>query len=394
MNATIEKIVSLLFEDLAESEEVTAIHEEILQNCQERYQDLRDSGMGEDDAIHAVIESLSGMEEMLSEYPRKSTDVIAIPKAQKSEADAAADARCAWSCDPSASPIHEIRMEHMGSANVHVVSSDDERLHVECSNPDLTLTTGLENGVLTIALGQETEAIPFSLENGIDLKAIGKLFETIGKKFMKAFVDAEVTLSLPASMCVSLNIHTASGNVYVENLMFEQLQIGTASGDMELHGAQAKELRLSTASGDAEICDTLAAQMQVSSVSGDLTLHHSSANDIKLSSTSGDLTLHQAKAAQLRLSTISGDIELDGTAETISFGTVSGDAGLTLGGNLLHSLSGKTTSGDVEVRLPAGIQADIRCSTTAGDIHNHAGSIPGAPVSVSLSTVSGDIEIN
>ena len=44
MNATIEKIVNLLFEDLAETEETTAIREEVLQNCQERYQDLREAG--------------------------------------------------------------------------------------------------------------------------------------------------------------------------------------------------------------------------------------------------------------------------------------------------------------------------------------------------------------
>lgn len=394
MNATIEKIVSLLFEDLAETEEIAAIHEEILQNCQERYQDLREAGMGEDDAIHAVIESLSGMEEMLSEYPRKSADVMVIPSTHNADTDAAKNAGCAWSCDPAVSPIREIRMEHMGSANIQVVRSEDEQVHVECSNPELTLTTGLENGVLTVALGEESESMPFTLENGIDLKAIGRLFESIGKKFMKAFVNAEVTLALPASVCASLNIHTASGNVYVENLTFEQLLIGTASGDMELHGVQAKSIRLSSASGDAEICDANAAQMQLSSVSGDLTLHHSSANDMKLSSTSGDLTLHQTNAAQLQLSTISGDIEMDGIAKTISFSTVSGDAGLNLFGDLLYSLSGKTTSGDVEVRLPSQLQADIRCSSTAGDIHNHAGSVPGAPVSVSLSTVSGDIEIN
>ena len=154
MNATIEKIVSLLFEDLAQTEETIAIREEILQNCQERYQDLRDSGMNEDDAIHAVIESLNGMEEMLSDYPRKDDEPAANAEAEETSEE---ENSCAWSCDPAVSPIREIRMEQMGSADVRVVLSADEQVHVDCSNPELTLVTGLEGGVLTIALSKEEE---------------------------------------------------------------------------------------------------------------------------------------------------------------------------------------------------------------------------------------------
>ena len=40
MNDTITKIVALLFEDLEETDETVALHDEILQNCQERYADL------------------------------------------------------------------------------------------------------------------------------------------------------------------------------------------------------------------------------------------------------------------------------------------------------------------------------------------------------------------
>ena len=147
MNATIEKIVSLLFEDLAESEEISQIREEILQNCQERYHDLHEAGISEDDAIHAVIESLSGMEEMLSEYPRKSN--VADPAVQPPEPHETCeeDGLCSWSCDPAVSPISEIHMEHMASADVFVCVSPDHLLHVECSNPELTLLTGIENGV-------------------------------------------------------------------------------------------------------------------------------------------------------------------------------------------------------------------------------------------------------
>ena len=49
MNDTITKIVALLFEDLEETDETVALHDEILQNCQERYADLTAGGMTADD---------------------------------------------------------------------------------------------------------------------------------------------------------------------------------------------------------------------------------------------------------------------------------------------------------------------------------------------------------
>ena len=55
MNDTITKIVALLFEDLEETDETVALHDEILQNCQERYADLTAGGMTADEATKAVI---------------------------------------------------------------------------------------------------------------------------------------------------------------------------------------------------------------------------------------------------------------------------------------------------------------------------------------------------
>ena len=87
MNDTINKIVALLFEDLEETDETAALHDEILQNCQERYADLTAGGMTADEATKAVIDSLNGMQEMLADYPRKNVRPAA-PKAPDSPAAA------------------------------------------------------------------------------------------------------------------------------------------------------------------------------------------------------------------------------------------------------------------------------------------------------------------
>lgn len=63
-----------MFADIIETEETRALQQEINQNCQERYRDLVAGGLGEDDAIHAVVESLNGMEEALKDYPRRQAE--------------------------------------------------------------------------------------------------------------------------------------------------------------------------------------------------------------------------------------------------------------------------------------------------------------------------------
>ena len=71
MNDTVARIVEIMFQDVEMNEETAAIRDEVMNNCQERYNDLVSSGVSEDDAIAAVIESLKGMEDVLAPYKRR-----------------------------------------------------------------------------------------------------------------------------------------------------------------------------------------------------------------------------------------------------------------------------------------------------------------------------------
>lgn len=422
MNTTIEKIVNLLFEDLAETEETIAIREEILQNCQERYQDLREAGISEDDAIHAVIESLNGMEEMLSDYPRKADEPVNVPEPPATEDAEAADEEeaCAWSCDPALSPIREIRMEHMSSADVIVCASRDHLIHVECSEPKLTLMTGIENGVLTIALSEQKqekvkEEIKFSLEDGFDLSSLGKLFEKLAKRFVSVnnSIDAEITLEIPAAICPDVRISTTSGNVTAEPLMLERMQINTVSGDVEMDALTCRTLTITTTSGHLAL-DNLDVKehLLLTSVSGDMEMDASRADTLKIHTTSGDIVTHRCNIAssasvkttsgdaewmnsvpELSVVSLSGDLHLSGALQNVHFSTISGDVQVMAEESGLQMIKGTTTSGDCAVRLPENLEAAISCRSRSGDIRIQHASFPESPVKVDLSSVSGDIRV-
>ena len=72
MNEDVKRVVDALFADIEESDEVCSIHDEVMNNCQERYENLVYSGYSREEAIGAVLESLKGMDEVLRDYPRKS----------------------------------------------------------------------------------------------------------------------------------------------------------------------------------------------------------------------------------------------------------------------------------------------------------------------------------
>lgn len=404
MNATINKIVDLLFEDLMESEETRTIREEILQNCQERYQDLREAGISEDDAIHAVIESLNGMEEMLSEYPRKADEPVNVPQTPEAEVAEAVEEEeneetRTWSCDPVQSPISKIRMEHMGSAAVIVRTSHDHQIHVECSNPKLTLMTGMENKVLSIALSDHQpevikEEIKFSLQDGFDLSSLGRMFEKLAKRIKNNLSGTEITLEIPDALCPELYIGTTCGEVTVDPIKLERLRIGTASGDTEVDRAIIhSELRITSASGDITITGAEAQQLQVSTASGDIEASDGSIlENVKLNTTSGDINW-RTQCRTLEANSVSGDITLEGSVENLKFHTVSGDVDVRLNNMHLLAINGNTTSGDIDVSLPSELEVDLHLNAVSSHISSHANCVPGAPVIVKLSTVSGNLTV-
>lgn len=406
MNETIEKIIGLLFADIEETEETRAIREEILTNCQERYDDLIHSGLSEDDAIHAVMESLKGMEELLAPYPRKQ---------QPAEEAQAENELPHWQLDPAQTPVREIRALHLGSANVQVDASCDGLIHVRCDRENVTLMTGIEDGVLTIGLREEKNNthIDFSGEFSFDLNDLGRLFEKLAQKFISATTDVCVHISIPQTLKAAFKIDTASGDVQVGMLTLDSLNVVTASGDVEVRDMALNSLEINAASGDLFL-DGLTVQNNIAlaTASGDIEVNGLEADTLDMHCASGDVTAHECiirstssvkttsgdvewmnDCPECKFVTVSGDLRLSGECQAVDFSTVSGDAKLMPEGNSLHSLHGTTISGDIQLVMPQGLTAFVSCRTRSGDLHQHVPSDPASDVRVELNSSSGDITV-
>ena len=349
MNATVERIVNLLFEDLQESEEVVALREEVMNNCQERYRDLREQGLTEDDAIGQVVESLKGMEEMLASYPKKKAE----PRDPFGEESFAKD---------GVDSVHRLRAELM-DACLTVEPSPDGGIHCKMDGPGSPFIRVKQEGdCLLVTQNQESGG------NGSAFSWLGGLVR------IWASGGCDIRLQLPWAVSLkNVNVHTMSGDVTWRKVPADGMEVRTASGDTRLEGFSGGEIRIHSASGDIDL-------------RGDCTR-------LSMESMSGDIEW-AGTAERVLCKTASGDVDLNGDFREIEASSVSGDVDLRVCGTETDRIQLKSVSGDVELTLPRGVRADAQTSSVSGDVRNNTDPDAEKAVQVKASTVSGDITIS
>ena len=151
-NETVERIVNLLFQDVEMTDEVQALYDETMSNCQERYQDMTSRGLSDDDAIAAVVESLKGMEDVISQYPKKSESPEAeeAPKSAEVPVDDGGDGE---QTDFTFHPADLGRIEMtMVCDDVHLEESPDGDVHVRFEDVEGAKASicRIEDGILRV----------------------------------------------------------------------------------------------------------------------------------------------------------------------------------------------------------------------------------------------------
>ena len=366
MNQTVKRIVDILFQDTIENEETKALHEELMNNCQEHYQDLINRGLSEDEAVGEVVESLKGMKDVIAQYPRK--DAPAADNAEEEGRD--------WVFSGANCLIAET-----SSQDLYVGPSADESIHIYCDDPE-GLTAEQNGNVIRIKGAQKRDKasaafnIPEGEEislNGI-LNMVSKAIRNVANTFIN---DAPIRIEVPDGQMQEIELNSRSGDIECSCAMARKMTVRSTSGDVTLEPVTektAENLRVSTVSGEAEV--------------------HGSAMDADISSMSGDVTV-DGVFEKLEIKSTSGDVEFTGSVLDLAAASISGDADMTVENSSLKRITAKSTSGDVEITLPAGLNSvHAECSTVSGDCLSRVSDAGrDAAVQIRAKSVSGDVTV-
>ncbi len=389
MNDNVTGVVDLLFRDIEESEEVMSIRDEIMNNCQERYDNMIASGYSEEEALGAVADSLKGMDEVLKDYPRKRQYTEAdFSKEKTGGEERGDDVGIDWDI------LRAFRI-NVRSANVEVCETEGRQTLEMTQGAATRLEARMEGDALVItqepALDRPQAEAP--RDNGI-LGMLAKLLENA----IRSFPDGEessVRILLPRNRLRSAQIHTLSGDIRFE-ASADSIDLQTASGECSVSVpvkndfADGKQFADVPDSGNEASGKTPA--LKAASISGGVDVHGDFSSAV-ITTTSGDIEFI-GTAGELKFKTVSGDIDADTVSAVVSGSSVSGDIELAdkIGEGEIRL---ESISGDIEVELPnagGGIRAEA--GTRSGDVNYYNIALrDDAPLKVRLKTVSGDVTV-
>lgn len=366
MNQTVKRIVDILFQDTVDNEETRALHEELMNNCQEHYQDLVDRGLSEDEAVSEVVDSLKGMKDVIAQYPKKTAPAGEIPKE---------DTVSTWVF----AGADRLKVE-TSDQDIFVEPSADGSIHVFCEDPEGLKTEQNGNEVrVTGRKKTEKAASAFQMQDGEEITFSG-LLNMVGNAIRNVktnlIAGPAIRVEVPDGKMMEIELNSRSGDVECTCAMARKMTARSTSGEVKLEPVNektAETLLVSTVSGDAEV--------------------HGSALDGEVTSMSGDVKV-DGVFETLRLKSTSGDVAFTGTASEVTAHSISGDAEVAVENTTIRSVDAKSTSGDVEITLPRLSSVHAECSTVSGSCLSRL-SDAGANASVQIraKSVSGDVTV-
>lgn len=365
MNQTVKKIVDILFQDTVENEETRALHEELMNNCQEHFQDLVNRGLSEDEAVSEVVDSLKGMKDVIAQYPKKAAGA-GVKQEEKTGI---------WLFDGA----DTLKVETQNQ-DIYVGPSADGSIHVYCEDPEGLKAEQNGNTVRVTGVKKtEKAASAFQMKDGEEI-SIGALLNMVGnaiRNVTSSFVNGPaIRVEVPDGQMAEIELNSRSGDVECTCAMARKMTARSTSGEVKLEPVNEKTaevLLVSTVSGDAEI--------------------HGSALDGEVSSMSGDARVDGVFDV-LKVKSTSGDVAFAGTVKDLTASSVSGDAEITVENTSVRHIEAKSTSGDVEIQLPKLPSVHAECSTVSGSCLSRLSDAGiDAAVQIRAKSISGDVTV-
>ena len=368
MSDTVKKIVDILFQDTVENDETRALHEELMNNCQEHYQDMIDRGLSEDEAVGEVVESLKGMKDLIAQYPKKSAaNTVPVEKEEGGRDETFSGADC-------------LKVE-TSDQDLYVSPSPDGLIHVYCEDPE-GMTVQQAGGLVTVTGAKKSQkaASAFDIEDGEEisfsrlLNMVGKAIRNVASSFQGG---APIRIEVPDGQMTEIELFSRSGDIECSCAMARRMTVRSTSGEVGLRPVTektAEKLTVSSVSGDAEV--------------------HGSALEGEVSSLSGEVQV-DGVFETLTLKSTSGDVDFTGSVQELRASSISGDVDAAVENTSLKLIEAKSTSGDVDIHLPAGLSSvHAECATVSGDCLSRVSDAGlDAAVKIRAKSVSGDVTV-
>ncbi len=136
----------------------------------------------------------------------------------------------------------------------------------------------------------------------------------------KGKAKAMMVIELPEDYKNSLDIDSASGDIYLDDLTLKSLDIDSISGDIAQGNLKTDDLYIESISGDIELGEIVSRKIRIDSIAGDISFSiDEQMGDIEISNISGDVNL-KIKGdmnTTFDIDTTAGDIECDYTFDEI-----------------------------------------------------------------------------
>jgi len=195
-----------------------------------------------------------------------------------------------------------------------------------------------------------------------------------------------VEVSKSPDIFIGLNIRRTTVDIYIPQIMLEDMDINVVSGDIKIDGLQADEIVVDSTSGDMKLDKISSEKIRIESTSGDVVVREY-IGDIDVSNTSGDVSLISGTENEdIFVKSVSGDIliEQDGISD-IDIRVTSGDVRISLPRGSEFKLDASTLSGEIEYDFELKIESSSR--------RNLEGYIGDSAYRIIVNTTSGDITV-
>ncbi len=426
MNRIETKIIIMITNRLAEakdSDAKTEMIEELSENLYQRYLELAESGIPEEEALLKAVESLGDVEELLAylrEIEKEGAEDITLEFQEKE--DSGTKESSTFSKSDLESGIEEIVNAALSTAKAAVGCAKDVAKDVsgqfKKKYPDgvfrqFTTQKGKKGDIMIIP-PEEVHSLEVCMSNGdVRLECTGEKdgFIEIEGEEIETMLKDDGVLSVNQKNTASASYFFMRGiwrsdlKVRLPERMWNRILLSTRSGDIEMErGLVCEELKITTISGDVDLEEISCSRMDLQAISGDIEGCELT-GVLRAETKSGDIELRESRCEHCELFSASGDVSFSGESKELTCSSTSGDVELEME-NLPEKLTGSSISGDCEIRVPKEQGFRVSYKTVSGDFETNlsltgkVGEKSGEAVygdgccgDLRISSVSGDVSI-